>query len=229
VEDEPTVVSSLPADARKGRAMREQRFTGPRPVCVALPDDPRGIYRCDFEGAEWRASVFVRVMPDGRLGIGSVTFEAREGVTSALWRSVKPGEWLARIRAQLLDRAEFVAIRAEHGGPPPQDETALLAAVAGEPPPRRRGPAGPSLADYRRLATAYLELQAEGYGQAPGLGIILELARRESEHRGRVIPESTVRRWVAETRKLGFLTSEGRGRAGGQPGPKLPWPPGKED
>ena len=76
---------------------------------------------------------------------------------------------------------------------------------------RRGGP--PALTDERlwRIAEAYLRETAPG--SAPGAVKRLAVELKA--------PEDTVRTWLARCRKDGWLTASVKGRAGGEPGPRL--------
>ena len=76
---------------------------------------------------------------------------------------------------------------------------------------RRGGP--PRLTDDRlqRLAEAYLRETAPGMPARPTVRLAA----------GFGAPEDTVRTWLARCRKDGWLTASVKGRAGGEPGPRL--------
>ncbi len=77
--------------------------------------------------------------------------------------------------------------------------------------PRRGG--RPAITDdlLRQLAEAYLEETAEGAASGP----LTRVAARFNR------PTETIRTWLARARKEGWLAPAVKGRAGGEPGPKL--------
>jgi hypothetical protein len=81
-----------------------------------------------------------------------------------------------------------------------------------EPKSLRRG-GRPRVTDeqLRALAEAYLAETAEGMPARPVARIAEQLGR----------PEETVRTWLARARKEGWLAPGVKGRAGGEPGPRL--------
>jgi hypothetical protein len=81
-----------------------------------------------------------------------------------------------------------------------------------EPKSLRRG-GRPRVTDeqLRALAEAYLAETAEGMPARPVARIADQLGR----------PEETVRTWLARARKEGWLAPGVKGRAGGEPGPRL--------
>ncbi|MFJ7069865.1 hypothetical protein [Streptomyces sp. NPDC101115] len=113
-----------------------------------------------------------------------------------------------RIVSSLQSLLALDAARRE-GAPLSATETAPRPA---EPKQPRRG-GRPLITDdlLRRLAEAYLVETAEG----KPAGSLARLA----EHFDR--PVQTIRTWIARARKEGWLAPAVKGRAGGEPGPKL--------
>jgi hypothetical protein len=91
------------------------------------------------------------------------------------------------------------------------DDAAVVEAVTAASETRPRGRPSHPDAHYRRIALEYLRLQGEGVGR----GVIIQIAAAEGK------PKETVRTWVAEARRRGYLTSIGQGRPGAEPGPEL--------
>ena len=130
-------------------------------------------------------------------------------------RLIRLSPLLARAHAELASSAELASLARQLGweDSPTAEEQAELARAAANSSPKRRPPGRPSLGDqhYARIAHAYLDLQAQGYGR----GIIRALAEQEQR------PWQTIRDWVAKARKRGFLSAGQQGRAGALPGPQL--------
>ncbi|MEV6679438.1 hypothetical protein AB0N09_21675 [Streptomyces erythrochromogenes] len=104
----------------------------------------------------------------------------------------------------------FALEEARRGGalpPPPQPS------ASPEEPGRPRRGGRPLITDdlLRQLADAYLEETAEG----KPAGALRRVATRFDR------PTETIRTWLARARKEGWLAPAVRGRAGGEPGPKL--------
>lgn len=76
---------------------------------------------------------------------------------------------------------------------------------------RRGGPAPLTDERLQRLAEAYLRETAPGMPSRPVVRLAAEFGA----------PEDTVRTWLARCRKDGWLTASVKGRAGGEPGPRL--------
>jgi hypothetical protein len=81
-----------------------------------------------------------------------------------------------------------------------------------EPTRSKRGPKGYGDDHYRRVAVAYLALQAS---RPDPRGILADLA--EAEH----VSRDTIRDWVSVAGERGFLAGAVRGRAGREPGQRL--------
>lgn len=121
-------------------------------------------------------------------------------VTAAMVNRIPVGRIVGSLQTLLtLDRAR-------RGGAEP--------AKAEKPAPKspRRG-GRPRVTDeqLRALAEEYLAETAEGKPGRPVARIAEQLGR----------PEETVRTWLARARKEGWLAPGVKGRAGGEPGPKL--------
>lgn len=126
-------------------------------------------------------------------------------VTSSMIISVRIGEITASLRTLLaLDRAKREGSAAFSYSP------ANAPAAKSVERPRRGG--RPSVTDsmLRWVAEAYLLETADGKPHP---------VARIAEKIGR--PEETVRTWLARARREGWLSPGVRGRAGGEPGPKL--------
>jgi hypothetical protein len=127
-------------------------------------------------------------------------------VTSAMVISVRVGEITASLRTLLaLDRAR-------RGGDAAFSYSDAETA-ASKPAERPRRGGRPSVTDsmLEWLAEAYVLETAEGMPPHP--------VARIAERIGR--PPETVRTWLSKARKEGWLAPGVRGRAGGEPGPKL--------
>lgn len=83
--------------------------------------------------------------------------------------------------------------------------------------PLKRGRSGYGDEHYRRIAFAYLDLVDRGQTR----GVLAALAAAETKSLGREVPVETVRTWVNQARRRGFLTPGEPGRAGAKPGPRL--------
>jgi transposase len=126
-------------------------------------------------------------------------------VTSSMVLSVRIGEITASLRTLLaLDRAKREGVAAFSYSP------ANAPAVKSAERPRRGGRPPVTDSMLRWVAEAYLLETEEGKPHP---------VARIAEKVGR--PEETVRTWLARARREGWLSPGVRGRAGGEPGPKL--------
>jgi hypothetical protein len=166
----------------------------------------------------------------GRLSLSELALApllpSEQALTADLLRRISLSAILARVHAELINRAELAELARRFAWPaaPSAEEQAKLdeaarRATAGQP---RRG--RPALADAHlaRIARAYLRKQADGYSR----GILLALAEEEGR------PRDTIRDWVAKARRRGFLSPGTQGRAGALPGPRLqelPMAPAKDE
>jgi len=152
---------------------------------------------------------------EGRLVLIEFTVRAVGGVDSLLLR-VKLGDLLAELRARLAERSGSALLTAGESWGLRQDQEAVrntvLAGAAASSEPKR-GRIGYPDEHYRRIALRYLQLVN---GQPPVTrGVLGVMAAEENR------PMETVRTWIHQARKRGFLSSGERGRAGGMPGPRL--------
>lgn len=170
--------------------------------------------RFTYEGPEWAVSGRVR---DEEGGPRLLSLEIRPprpdgAVSAALVRSVPVGKIVGSLQTLLvLDRSYREGVRyGSQSGPPPGHEYTPL--VNDPPKPRRRG-GKPAVSDerLRAVAEAYLAETAPGQPARP----LPRLAEKFGS------PEETVRTWIARARKEGWLAPGVKGRAGGEPGPKL--------
>jgi hypothetical protein len=169
-----------------------------------------GERRFDYEGPEWAISGRVR---DEEGGPHLLSLEIRPAdpdgaVSAALVRGVPVGKIIASLRTLLsIDRSEREAFG------PARSSGYEYTPLAGNPPktPRRGGKPTVSDEHLRAVAEAYLAETAPGQPSRP----LLRLAEKFGS------PEETVRTWVARARKEGWLAPGVKGRAGGEPGPKL--------
>lgn len=136
----------------------------------------------------------VRVRPDGVLFMKSTDELPAAGITSRVLSSIKLEEIFRSLR--IAERA----LRASAPEAEPRPELAR---------PRR---GRPPLDDkhYRRIALMYLNAMRTDPGRP--IPWMAERFRHEP---------STVRGWVSEARRRGFLTPGTRGKAGAMPGPRL--------
>ncbi|MET7890620.1 hypothetical protein [Streptomyces mirabilis] len=133
-------------------------------------------------------------------------------VSASLVRNVPVGQITASLRILLtLDRArrDGVSYNFPSGPPPGYKYTPLV----DDPPkqPRRGGKPAVTEDRLRAVAEAYLAETAPGKPAHP-LG-------RLAEQFGS--PQETVRTWISRARREGWLAPGVKGRAGGEPGPKL--------
>jgi hypothetical protein len=136
----------------------------------------------------------VRIRPDGVLFMKSTDELPGAGITSRVLSSIKLEEIFRSLR---------IAERAPEASAPEAEPRPA-------PPRPRRG--RPPLDDkhYRKIALMYLNAMRT----EPGRPIAWMAKKLRHE-------PSTVRGWVGEARKRGFLTPGTRGKAGALPGPKL--------
>lgn len=194
----------MPAPTDDLLSAAEAAYSGLRLTIEEPTDDEltAGTRRFSYSGDDWAVSGQARLEGDAvRLLSLEVRSPASEGaVTASMVNRVPVGRIVGSLQTLLtLDRA-----RREGGGTtatkPTKAET------------QRRG-GKPRITDeqLRELAEAYLTETAEGKPARP--------LARIAEQFGR--PEETVRTWLARARKEGWLAPAVKGRAGGEPGPKL--------
>lgn len=164
----------------------------------------------------------------GRLLISRLTLEpAGHEVNSAALRELALGELLAEVRRYLAPGPRVYVDVADpnviSGDVTPEAKALMrrLAAAAQQVP--QRGRSGYSDDFYRRVAVAYLNFLAATPPVTRGiLAAIADLAiEQQWFDDGRPVPTETVRSWVLQARKRGFLSGGEKGRAGAQPGPRL--------
>jgi len=157
---------------------------------------------------------------DGQLLLVSLTVNHPEGVTTSLLRAVQLVELVTEVRAKvkLQGFGTYVYV---NSGKPVHSETErrrareLAEAAAGSRLKKGRPRLGED--HYRRIAFAYLDHVIEGHTG----GVLKSIAAAEGARLGREVPVATVRTWVAEARKLGFLATGHPGRPTTEPGPNL--------
>jgi hypothetical protein len=136
------------------------------------------------------------------------------GITSDTLRAVRPGALLQQVRREIVNRPKW--LRARKGLAPSQaptdDQERRAREMAAAARPTRATTSGRALPDdfYRQVAFAYLDEQTKGRG------IYNRMARR---YRSR--PIETIRTWVLEAERRGYLTKGTRGRVDRRPGPHL--------
>lgn len=194
----------MPAPEDDLLSAAEAAFSGLR-LTIENPTDDElttGVRRFSYSGDEWAVSGHARLEGNAvRLLSIEVQPASPEGVvTASMVNRVPVGRIVGSLQTLLtLDKARREGPRAN-------------AAETAKPAKQRRG-GKPRITDeqLRELAEAYLVETAEG---KPGRPL-----SRIAEQFGR--PEETVRTWLARARKEGWLAPGVRGRAGGEPGPKL--------
>lgn len=168
--------------------------------------------RFAYEGPEWAVSGRVR---DEEGGPRLLSLEIRPtdpdgAVSAALVRGIPVGKIVASLRTRLvIDRSYREGVRYDSPSGARYEYTPL---VEDPPKPQRRG-GKPAVTDerLRAVAEAYLAETAPGQPGRP----LPRLAEKFGS------PEETVRTWIARARKEGWLAPGVKGRAGGEPGPKL--------
>lgn len=182
----------------------EAAYSGLR-LTIEDPTDSElttGTRRFSYSGDEWAVSGQARLDGDVvRLLSLEVRSPASEGaVTASMVNRVPVGRIVGSLQTLLtLDRAR------REGAGATRTEPAKVET-------RRRGGRPRVTEDQlRQLAEAYLAETAEGKPARP--------LARIAEQFGR--PEETVRTWLARARKEGWLAPGVKGRAGGEPGPRL--------
>lgn len=197
-------------------AAAERAFTG-LPITLEPPTEEElkaAERRFSYSGEDWAVRGRVR---DGEGGPRIISLEIHsptEGgtVSASMVRSVPVGQIVASLRTLMtLDRGRREGVSYDFpAGPPPGYAYTPL---TGEPPKTARRGGKPAVADeqLRAVAEAYLAETAPGQPSRP--------MERIAERFGR--PEETVRTWISRARKEGWLAPGVKGRAGGEPGPKL--------
>ncbi|MGW3910570.1 hypothetical protein ACWEBX_03445 [Streptomyces sp. NPDC005070] len=150
-------------------------------------------------------------------GALTVTGEARlSGQTVQLTRlEVRPTDPAAALTAAQVKGLPFGRVVSSLQTLLALNEGRLPAGPATRPEkpesPRRGG--RPAITDdlLRQLAEAYLEETAEGAPSGPLTRVAARFDR----------PTETIRTWLARARKEGWLAPAVKGRAGGEPGPRL--------
>lgn len=194
----------MPAPKNDLLSAAEAAYSG-LPLAIEDPTDDEltsGTRRFSYSGDEWAVSGIARMEGSAAHVLSlEVRAAAPNGFVSAsMVKSVPVGRIVGSLQTLLaLDKA-----RREGAGD--------AEAEAPKPESSRRG-GKPRVTDeqLRRLAEVYLDETAEGKPARP--------LSRIAEQFGR--PEETVRTWLARARKEGWLAPGVKGRAGGEPGPKL--------
>jgi hypothetical protein len=175
-------------------------------------------FRTDRDGTALQGSL---VLVGDRLVLESLTISVGQGsVTTATLRAVRLPDLLAEVRAALMLRGYGRLIYVQTGKPvhsPQQETRARKIAEAAEQTELARGRRGYGDAHYRRVAFAYLDRMAQGQHR----GVLAALAAAESERLGRSVPIETMRTWINQARRRGFLGPGEPGRASATPGPRL--------
>ncbi len=148
-------------------------------------------------------------LPSGRARRRKPSEVPGTGLDSEVLRSIRVGQIMAEARAQLIEAPEWA------GGRAPLTEAqkgwAKAAAEAVKDRPLRRGRSGYPDDHYRRIALLYLDFQAQGVAH----GINGRIAEVEG------VAPTTIKDWVHQARRRGFLTAAEPGKAGALPGPRL--------
>lgn len=176
------------------------------PLTIEDPTDDElstGTRRFSYSGDEWAVSGRARLEQNVvRLLSIEVQPPSPDGVvTASMVNRIPVGRIVGSLQTLLaLDKA-----RREGSG-------ASEAPQSPKPEKQRHG-GKPRITDekLRELAEAYLAETAEGKPARP----LARIAKRFDR------PEETVRTWLARARKEGWLAPGVKGRAGGEPGPKL--------
>lgn len=194
----------------------ERAYTG-LPITLEDPtpeDEKSDVRRFTYSGPEWAIRGQVRDEASGPrlLSLEIRAAEPDGAVSASLVRNVPVGQITASLRILLtLDRArrDGVSYNFPSGPPPGYKYTPLV----DDPPkqPRRGGKPAVTEDRLRAVAEAYLAETAPGKPAHP-LG-------RLAEQFGS--PQETVRTWISRARREGWLAPGVKGRAGGEPGPKL--------
>lgn len=174
--------------------------------------------------AGWQIGGKLFAAASGEVVIGEIVIHARDtqvpagGITSGVLRDIPTGALMGQLRSTLTAAGVQIGEFEEATGDSFEDlrrearEAAHTLAASGGP---KRGRKGYGDEHYRWVALEYLDLQGQGRG------VLRRLADRASDTFGRPVAWQTVRDWVAEARRRGFLTQATPGRAGAQPGPNL--------
>jgi hypothetical protein len=117
------------------------------------------------------------------------------GLTSAVLRSIRLTDIISAVQARL----ERNPTPTPHAHPPTNDP---------DPPPAPQGRRRLPDRHYQQLAMDYLELQAEA-------GVTRRLSQRWRR------PEPTIKTWIGQATRLGFLGPGTKGRRLREPGPRL--------
>jgi hypothetical protein len=204
-----------------------------RPVVIVRPDDGDAwafIATGDVTGG---LEVTGRVSRHGdQLMLDQLQLRPSAGVqvSAETMRAVKIGAIMSRVREKLLLFAEEATRQRGPDDPPWMGTTpattrrrlkqSLRRVTQGlADQPLKRGRSGYPEDHYRRVALIYLELLAEGVHQGILAAVGDRMATEMSESQPR--PVQTVRTWIYQARRRGFLTGGERGRAAALPGPRL--------
>lgn len=195
----------MPAPTDDLLSAAEAAYSGLRLTIEEPTDDElsTGTRRFSHTEGEWSVSGRARLEGNAVRLLGIEVHPASpEGVvTAAMVNRIPVGRIVGSLQTLLaLDKAR----REGPGGPETKQ--------APKSEKQRHG-GKPRVTDeqLRNLAEAYLTETAEGKPARP--------LARIAEQFGR--PEETVRTWLARARKEGWLAPGVKGRAGGEPGPKL--------
>jgi hypothetical protein len=190
---------------------RDGTFYTDRAKVVAVVADPGA-----SGPPRWEVHGDLRLI-NGQLVLVSLTFKARPpGVTSGMLREVRLGAILDAARRELL---ELIPALDALPDPPDNEFTRASRALAAkiQPGDLRRGRRGYPDDHYRRIAFDYLALQQERGTSRGLLEALAEKVRTEESTPAR----ETIRDWVHEARRRGFLSPTTPGRGGATPGPNL--------
>jgi hypothetical protein len=209
----------MPAKRKPSPTRYSIDVEGNRFIVSEWTEDAGGL-RCDFEflhggGAEWDVLGVARVI-DGQVRMAELTvrpsmFVTSEdfehsirdrrpdeyppaGVTSDVLRDVKVGKLLESLRRELAGVSVTELTDVER----------KWAAAAAEAVELKRGRDGYPDEHFRRIALSYLKLRNDGLTN----GIAAALAEQEDR------PAATVRDWIREAERRGFLTAASKGRGG---------------
>lgn len=204
------------------------RPSGPPPIVAS--------FSCgdDWASPEWEIHGRVAEL-DGKLAIVELNIGLHPGapgnpstvIDARLMSTVKPAQLLRAVRRSLAEHARLVAIddaRGEMLTPGYAGHASRVAEIAAKvgavPEPGRKGHDD---ALYRLLAFRYLELQGELGGSARG--IVTRLMKEpwdiDKKRELTTLPRDTVKSRLRKCGSIGFLTFNGGGRAGAEPGPRL--------
>lgn len=150
-----------------------------------------------------------------RFVLTDLKFHSREGVDTAVLRELRLADLLSELRGHLMEHRGMAYVPltqvagAEHGLEARRN-TALADLADGSAP--KQGRKGYPDDHYRRIALRYLHLVND---KRVTRGVLNLLAAEEER------PMETVRTWIHQARKRGFLSPGEQGRAGAMPGPRL--------